>query len=118
MKNPLAIALAATLLSGCSFLPSVEEVGTLENAKCAIAADVGTTTLTQIFTNRTELNPIIVACGKALGLGPQAGIIICSVAAGIAVYYALKEINSPELNAAVVVVEGTMAARNLFVMPH
>lgn len=97
---------------------AVEKVGTLENVKYAIGADVGTTTATQLLTHRTELNPVIVACGKALGLGPHAGIIVCSVAAGVAVYYALKKIDSPKLNAAVVVIESGMAARNAYVFTH
>ncbi len=120
MKAHVACAalIGAIALSGCAGLPSVDQIGTHKNLGRAISADVGTTTLTQLFTQRTELNPIVAGCAKAIGLGPHAGIIVCAVAAGIVAYQIITHIDNLKLTAAAVVIESGMAVRNVYVFGH
>ena len=116
MKRIAIFALAA--LVGCTSMPTAEQIGTHENLKRAIGADVATTTATQLFTTRTELNPLVAGCAKALPFGPHAGIIVCTVAAGILAYQIITRIDNPKLTAAAVVIESGMAARNIYVFGH
>ena len=116
MKRIAIFAIAA--LVGCTSMPTVEQIGTHKNRKYAIGSDVGTTIATQIFTNRLELNPFVNGCYKTLGLAPHAGIILCSIAAGIIAYQIITRIDNPKVTAAAVVIESGMAARNVYVFGH
>ena len=116
MKRIAIFALAA--LVGCTSMPTVEQIGTHKNLRRAIGADVATTTATQLFTTRTELNPLVAGCAKALPFGPHVGIIACSVMASIAAYKLITWVDNPKLTAAAVVIESGMAARNVYVFGH
>ena len=116
MKRIAILAVAA--LVGCTSMPTVEQIGTHQNLRNAIGADVATTTATQLFTKRIELNPFVNGCYKTLGLAPHAGIILCSIAAGVIAYQIITRVDNPKVTAAAVVIESGMAARNIYVFGH
>jgi len=124
MKRLSALALVLVLV-GCSSVPNIPtfdtplgNTGKPSTFAKAVGADAATTTATQLLTKRTELNPVIVACSHALGLGPHAGIILCTVAASVALYEVIAHVNNPSLTSAATIAEFWMAGRNIYVFKH